>query len=49
MVAGHPRTQDFLAGLGLKIEALELDELAKAAGAIGCLTGIVARQVGPAA
>lgn len=49
MVAGHPRTQDFLAGLGLEIEALELDELAKAAGAIGCLTGIVARQVGPAA
>ncbi|HKY94140.1 MAG TPA: hypothetical protein VJL84_02495, partial [Kiloniellales bacterium] len=43
MVANHPQTQDFLAGLGLDITALEADELAKAAGAIGCLSGIVAR------
>lgn len=43
MVANHARTQDFLASLGLDITALEADELAKAAGAIGCLSGIVAR------
>jgi N-dimethylarginine dimethylaminohydrolase len=43
MVAGHAPTEDFLAGLGLAITALPLDELAKAAGAIGCLSGIVAR------
>jgi len=44
MVANHPRTQDFLAGLGLDVTALEADELAKAAGAVGCLSGIVARS-----
>jgi len=43
MVAGYAETQDFLAGLGLTVTAIEADELAKAAGAIGCLSGIVAR------
>jgi arginine deiminase len=44
MVAGNPATQAFYEGLGIAVTAVETDELAKAAGAIGCLTGILARD-----
>ena len=44
MVAGHPTTQRFFEDLGVTVTAQPADELAKAAGAIGCLSGIVARQ-----
>jgi N-dimethylarginine dimethylaminohydrolase len=44
MVAGHPTTQRFFEALGVTVTAQPADELAKAAGAIGCLTGIVARE-----
>lgn len=43
MVAGHAPTQAFLEGLGIDCVAVEASELAKAAGAIGCLSGILAR------
>jgi N-dimethylarginine dimethylaminohydrolase len=43
MVAGHPVTQRFFEDLGVTVQAQPADELAKAAGAIGCLSGIVAR------
>ncbi len=43
MVAGHPETQHFFEDLGVTVLAQPADELAKAAGAIGCLSGIVAR------
>jgi len=44
MVAGHPTTQTFFDELGVTVTAQPADELAKAAGAIGCLSGIVARE-----
>jgi N-dimethylarginine dimethylaminohydrolase len=44
MVAGNPATQAFYEGLGIAVTAVATDELAKAAGAIGCLTGILARD-----
>lgn len=44
MVAGHPVTQRFFEDLGVTVQAQPADELAKAAGAIGCLSGIVARE-----
>jgi len=43
MVAGHAPTQDFLESLGIDCTAVEAGELAKAAGAIGCLSGILSR------
>lgn len=46
MVAGHPTTQRFFEDLGVTVLAQPADELAKAAGAIGCLSGIVARARG---
>lgn len=43
MIAGHPTTQGFFEDLGVQVTALPADELTKCAGAIGCLTGIMAR------
>ena len=43
MVAGNPITQDFYEKLGITCHTVELDELVKAAGAIGCMTGILER------
>jgi arginine deiminase len=44
MAAGNPVTQDFLEELGVTCRTVAVDELGKAAGAIGCLTGIVERE-----
>ncbi len=43
MVGGNPATQAFYEALGVECAAVPCDELRKAAGAIGCLTGIVRR------
>lgn len=45
MAAGNPVTQAFYEGAGIACQALEVDELLKAAGGIGCLTGILERGV----
>ena len=47
MVAGNPTTQRFYEGLDITVTAVPADELAKAAGAIGCLTGVLARDPHP--
>lgn len=44
MPAGNPNTQAFYEDLGITCQTVEVDELAKAAGAIGCLTGIIERE-----
>ncbi len=43
MVGGNPTTQRFYEELGIQVTVAPADELAKAAGAIGCLTGVLAR------
>jgi N-dimethylarginine dimethylaminohydrolase len=45
MVAGNSITQDFYESLGITCRTVEVDELGKAAGAIGCLTGIIEREI----
>jgi N-dimethylarginine dimethylaminohydrolase len=44
MNAGNPITQGFLEALGVTCHPVDVSELRKAAGAIGCLTGIVERE-----
>ena len=44
MPAGCPITQGFFEQLGIECITIEVDELVKAAGAIGCLTGVIDRQ-----
>jgi arginine deiminase len=44
MPAGNPRTRDFLESLGVSCGELPVDELVKAAGAIGCITGVLERD-----
>ncbi len=44
MPAGNPQTQAFLEDLGVHCTVTPVDELAKAAGAIGCLTGVLQRD-----
>ncbi len=48
MVDGNPVTRRFYEDLGIQVSALPADELAKAAGAIGCLTGVLDRDPPPA-
>jgi len=43
MVDGNPVTQAFYESLGITCHTVEVDELGKAAGAIGCLTGVLER------
>ncbi len=43
MVAGVPLVQDFYEDLGVTCVTVEADELVKAAGAIGCLSGVLHR------
>jgi N-dimethylarginine dimethylaminohydrolase len=43
MVGGNPATQTLYQDCGITCIAVEVDELAKAAGAVGCLTGVVER------
>jgi len=44
MPAGNPMTQQFYEDLGITCHSVAADELAKAAGAIGCLSGILERE-----
>jgi N-dimethylarginine dimethylaminohydrolase len=46
MAAGNPATQAFLQEADVTCHTVEIDELAKAAGGIGCLTGILEREDG---
>jgi len=45
MVAGNPVTQVFYESLGITCRTVEVGELGKAAGAIGCMTGILEREI----
>ncbi len=45
MASGNPYTQRWFEQHGITCITTPVDELAKAAGAIGCLTGIVAREM----
>jgi len=44
MASGNPLTQAFYENLGITCRVVDVDELIKAAGAIGCLTGILERE-----
>ncbi len=44
MTAHAPVTQAFYESLGITCQTVEIDELVKAAGAIGCLTGVLMRE-----
>ena len=44
MAAGHPNSKAFFEDAGIDCQTVEVDELAKAAGGIGCLTGILERE-----
>jgi arginine deiminase len=44
MPAGNPRSVSFYEALGIECVCVEVDELMKAAGAIGCLTGVLWRS-----
>jgi arginine deiminase len=44
MVAGNPVTQAFYEEAGIRCVTVQVDELIKAAGAIGCLTGVLERD-----
>jgi arginine deiminase len=46
MAAGNPATQAFYEEAGIACHCAEVDELVKAAGGIGCLTGILEREPG---
>jgi arginine deiminase len=45
MAAGNPITQAFYEEAGIDCQAVEMDEILKAAGGIGCATGILEREV----
>jgi len=45
MAAGNPITQAYYEKLGIVCHTVEVNELVKAAGAIGCLTGILEREL----
>jgi len=44
MPAGNPTTRSFYESHGIECREVEVGELAKAAGAIGCLTGVIERE-----
>jgi len=44
MAAGNPTTQSFYEDVGIQCNTVEIHELGKAAGGIGCLTGILERE-----
>ncbi|MBD3206978.1 amidinotransferase [Candidatus Bathyarchaeota archaeon] len=46
MPAGNSVTEDYFNDLGIECVTVKVDELAKAAGAVGCLTGILEREMG---
>ena len=45
MPAHYPGAQAFLESLGIECQTVEVDELLKAAGGIGCLTGVLQRDI----
>lgn len=45
MPAGNPVTQSFYETAGITCHSVQIDELLKAAGGIGCLTGIIHREL----
>ena len=45
MAAGNPTSQAFYESLGIRCHTVDVSELRKAAGAIGCLTGVVEREL----
>jgi len=45
MPGGNPITQAFYEGLGIQCVTVDVDELTKAAGSIGCLTGVLKREM----
>ena len=45
MVAGNPVTQAFYEAAGIKCQTVEIGEIMKAAGGIGCSTGILERNL----
>ena len=45
MPAGNPATRFFYESLGIVCREVQVDELAKAAGAVGCLTGVLERDM----
>jgi len=45
MPTGNPKTQSFYEDRGIRCVTVEVSELHKAAGGIGCLTGIIKREV----
>ncbi len=45
MPAGNPGVRGFYQGLGVEVIETPMAELKKAAGAVGCLTGVVAREM----
>jgi N-dimethylarginine dimethylaminohydrolase len=44
MAAGCPRTRQFYEAAGIHCVEVEVDELARAAGGIGCMTGVMERE-----
>jgi arginine deiminase len=44
MPKGNPKTQSFYEDLDVDCDTVEIGELHKAAGGIGCLTGILRRE-----
>jgi len=44
MPTGNPRTQSFYENMGIKCVTVDVSEIHKAAGGIGCLTGILRRE-----
>jgi arginine deiminase len=44
MAAGNPVTRAFYENAGITCQTVEIDELVKAAGGMGCLTGILERE-----
>ena len=45
MAAGNPVSRAFYQAVGITCHAVEVDELLKAAGGIGCLTGVLQREM----
>ena len=44
MPTGNPRTQSFYENMGIKCVTVDVSEIHKAAGGIGCLTGVLKRE-----
>ena len=49
MPAGNPISQSFYEELGITCRSVEVGEIGKAAGSIGCMTGVVEREPAPGA